>query len=105
MPDKRRALIDGLGPSANDDRSEEERQFVFQPTSKPTPDRSQAQTPNSSKSVRVPITTRFPQEVAERLKRTAFERQMAGRTPCSMQDILAEALEMWFAKNGDSDQR
>ncbi|MEZ6140784.1 MAG: hypothetical protein R3B84_09455 [Zavarzinella sp.] len=47
---------------------------------------------------RIPLTTRVKPELASSLKRISLERQLAGIQPCSMQDIVEEALELWLVR-------
>jgi hypothetical protein len=49
---------------------------------------------------RVPFTTRVRTDYSAALKRASLERQLAGRFPNTLQDILEEALEPWLRANG-----
>jgi len=44
------------------------------------------------------MTVRFRPELAERLKRTVFERRLAGDKPDTIQDAVNDAVELWLAK-------
>ena len=48
----------------------------------------------------MPLTTRLRPELAIALKRASLERQLAGQTPNTMQDILEQALEPWLKGHG-----
>jgi outer membrane biosynthesis protein TonB len=120
MP-KRRSLADGLKstPTAN---PEKEAAFVFgatkpkNPTAKkPTKPKSKpaAEEPTSTSAPdvapepapeqilgRSPLTTRLRSDIGTALKRASLERQLAGQTPYTVQDILEEALEPWLKDRG-----
>lgn len=49
---------------------------------------------------RSPFSTRLRTDFAAALKRASLERQLAGREPNSVQEILEEALETWLRTNG-----
>lgn len=49
---------------------------------------------------RVPISTRIRDDFARALKRASLERQLEGREPNTLQDILEEAIEPWLKTNG-----
>ena len=59
--------------------------------------------PGSDRSVNaekwVPLSTRVPNGLHRKLKRTAFERQESGVEPNSIQDILVEAVDHWLTRN------
>lgn len=91
----RRPLLDALNPPPPTDRREEER-FVFgdrPPSPEPAPPRPPA-TP------RQPFTTRIRGDLATALKRASLERQLDGRQPHAVQDILDAALEPWLRDQG-----
>lgn len=50
----------------------------------------------------MPLTTRLTPETVERLRRLCLERQLAGIEPCTVQEILEDALQGWFAENADA---
>jgi hypothetical protein len=49
---------------------------------------------------RVPIGARVRTDLAVALKRASLERQLTGREPFAIQDILEDAITMWLLKNG-----
>lgn len=48
----------------------------------------------------VSMTFRLPSELSARLLRASLERKLSRRKPFTQQDIVAEALVLWFAKQG-----
>jgi len=120
MP-KRRSLADGLKTPPKAD-PEKEAAFVYgekqakserpKKTDKPKPQPTeQAPTPSSASDVppepqpepslgRSPLTTRLRSDIGAALKRASLERQLAGLTPHTVQDILEEALEPWLLSHG-----
>jgi hypothetical protein len=110
----RRTLIEGLKKRPKADPKKEEA-FVFgdevkrkleAPTRTREPkEQSAAPTPSPSPGLgglggRVPLTTRIRPELAAALKRASLERQLAGQTPNTVQDILEQALEPWLKDRG-----
>ncbi len=120
MP-KRRSLADGLKstPTAN---PEKEANFVFgdtnpksapakkapkpkpqpaeqKPTPQTPPDAPSEQQPEQSLG-RSPLTTRLRSDIGTALKRASLERQLAGQSPHTVQDILEVVLEPWLKSHG-----
>jgi hypothetical protein len=115
----RRTLVEGLKSRQKADRHKEEA-FVFgkkekpQPTARPpkaapakTGERGGDKPPPPPPAAqlqalagRVPLTTRIRPEMATALKRASLERQLAGETPNTVQDILEQALEPWLKDRG-----
>ena len=70
-----------------------------------------ASTPAASESVllhsplpaerRAPVsmTFRLPAELPSALLRTAMERKLRGESPCTQQDIVAQAVREWLERN------
>lgn len=90
--------------------SVKERKFLGQDTS-PTTTESKPLTdapPNppqptlAKKSRWVPVTTRLPEEIVHQLKMVCREREDAGIEPSTRQDILTEALSIWFTEFTDT---
>lgn len=90
---ERRALVEGLKPGPVAVEPGAERRFVFG-EKEPAP--AAITTPIS----RSPISTRIRSDYATALKRASLERQLAGVTPSTLQDILEEAIEPWLRGNG-----
>lgn len=108
MSNERRSLVEGLKPPTPEQKQAEE-SFVYgaeraEPT-KPKPSAAAAD-PQEKPGLlpqmynRVPITTRARPEVASALKRASLERQLAGKEPYYVQDILEAAVETWLRNNG-----
>ena len=49
---------------------------------------------------RAPLTTRVRGDLAAALKRASLERQLAGVTPNTVQEILDDALAAWMTGHG-----
>jgi hypothetical protein len=99
---ERRQLIEGLKAPPPPVDANLEREFVFGGKAKgegavlpvmETPQRQQVM-------ARSPISTRIRADFAAALKRASLERQLAGETPNTLQEILEEALEPWLKSNG-----
>lgn len=89
---ERRSLIAGV--TASPSTSTAERNFVYK-------ERTAVATPATAKPpARSPLTTRIRDDYAKALKRASLERQLAGITPSTLQDILEEALRPWLQDNG-----
>lgn len=87
---ERRPLVAGVGPAT----SAAEREFVYK-------ERVIAPSPAKPRAVtRSPLTTRLRDDYGKALKRASLERQIAGVTPNTLQDILEEALGPWLRENG-----
>ena len=109
----RRTLIEGLKKRPKADPKKEEA-FVFGDEVKrkvelpprPREPKEQSSSPPSPAAGlgglggRVPLTTRIRPELAAALKRASLERQLAGQTPNTVQDILEQALEPWLKAQG-----
>ena len=48
---------------------------------------------------RVPLTTRCRPELATALKRASLKRQLEGREPARIQEIIEEAVKNWLVDN------
>ena len=105
---ERRSLIEGVKTSSSIDPSLE-KGFVFGSKAKPeqtapTPPaadtREGKETHPGNAIGRVPLTTRVRTDYAAALKRASLERQLAGLTPNTLQDILEAAVEPWLRSNG-----
>ena len=122
MP-KRRPLVAGLKNSSKTDPRKES-EFVYgtkdrtpktkQRTAPAAPEKAPTPAPPSPElpqeaipdanavrpTGRASITTRLKADVAAALKRASLERQLAGLTPHTVQDILEEAVEPWLKSHG-----
>ena len=122
MP-KRRPLVAGLKNSTKTDPRKES-EFVYgkkdrtpktkqrsapaepekaPPPIPPSPELPQEAIPDANAARpagRASITTRLKADVAAALKRASLERQLAGLTPHTVQDILEEAVEPWLKRHG-----
>lgn len=49
---------------------------------------------------RAPISTRIRADFAAALKRASLERQLNGKQPHTLQDILEQAIEPWLKEHG-----
>ena len=102
---ERRALVEGLKPTAPLVDPEKEKAFVFRDQKESTAKVNQpaVATPTSSTTVvhaRVPFSTRMRADFANALKRASLERQLEGVEPNTLQDILEQAVEPWLRSNG-----
>jgi hypothetical protein len=115
---ERRSLVSGLSsPGAADPKKEEA--FVYgknepgrQPTKEeqsltPDPAATPGAAPEPAAEVtvhqpsgRTPLTTRLRPDLAHALKRASLERQLSGKDPHTVQDILETALEPWLKEHG-----
>jgi hypothetical protein len=110
----RRTLIEGLKKRPKADPKKEEA-FVFgdemkrkveaPPRTREPKEQSAPPPPSPAAGLgglggRVPLTTRIRPELAAALKRASLERQLAGQTPNTVQDILEQALEPWLNAQG-----
>ena len=112
---KRRSLVSGIKGSEGNDPSQEAA-FVYgttepspsvttnEPPTDPMPE-PVAEVPEANLSPaapagRLPLTTRLRSDLALALKRASLERQLAGQTPNTVQDILELALEPWLKDHG-----
>ena len=90
---ERRSLSQGLTetPKALDPAREE--QFVY--GRKPQPPAAPPSAPGLT-----PISTRLRADFITALKRASLERQLEGREPNTLRDILEEAIEPWLRSHG-----
>lgn len=104
---ERRSLVEGVKAGGVD--SSLEKNFVYGSKPKPgpgdqappaaaVPEGKGAQSGNARG--RVPLTTRVRGDYAAALKRASLERQLAGQTPNTLQEILEEAVGPWLRSNG-----
>ena len=91
---ERRTLTEGIKPLAapmQEPDPSRERQFVF------------GELPASSMPAvdigRTAISTRIRSDFARALKRASLQRQLQGEQPCTLQDILEEAVEPWLRRH------
>jgi len=111
---RRRTLAEGLKGGKKRDRDKGEA-FVFggkspEKTKESLPKReekveaatSPTAAPGSMPGLtgRMPLSTRIRSDLATALKRASLERQLAGETPNTVQDILEAALEPWLKEKG-----
>lgn len=94
---ERRSLTEGLKATPPPIDVGKEKAFVFgeKESAKPAAPATQVAPLN-----RVPISTRIRDDYARALKRASLERQLEGREPNTLQDILEEAIEPWLKSNG-----
>lgn len=104
---ERRSLVEGVKAASPDPSLE--KSFVYGGKQKPGPEHhatTQAAAPEGKGAQggnalgRVPLTTRVRSDYAAALKRASLERQLAGQTPNTLQDILEAAVEPWLRING-----
>jgi len=91
---ERRSLTEGLKAAPPPIDVSKEKTFVF---GDKEPAKPSVAAPTLS---RVPISTRIRDDFARALKRASLERQLEGREPNTLQDILEEAIEPWLKING-----
>jgi hypothetical protein len=120
---KRRPLVAGLKNSSKADPRKES-EFVYgkkdrspkakqrtapaEPEKAPPPAPPPAELPSevipdataARPAGRASITTRLKADVAAALKRASLERQLAGLTPHTVQDIIEEVVEPWLKRHG-----
>jgi len=91
---ERRSLTDGLKATPPPIDTSKEKAFVF--------GEKDSAKPNGAAAAinRVPLSTRIRDDYARALKRASLERQLEGREPNTLQDILEEAIEPWLKTNG-----
>lgn len=95
---ERRPLTEGLKETPPEIK-QAEREFVFGEKEKPKPVESADRVLPQYRS-RAPLTTRVRPELASALKRASLTRQLEGREPYHVQEIMEEALENWLGCNG-----
>lgn len=99
----RRSLVEGLKNTPPPIETTLEKDFVYGKVTKPTQLAEQpiATTPTAtSNHARSPFSTRIRTDFAGALKRASLERQLAGESPNTLQDILEEAIEPWLKTHG-----
>lgn len=87
----RRSLLDGIEPKPappGTPPTDSEKEFVY--------GKDQPQ----DTTTRTTLSTRIRGDYAKLLKRASLERQLEGRTPNTLQDILEEAIKPWLKKHG-----
>ena len=109
MGAERRPLSAGVKPAVDVDLTRA-KEFVYgNEKIKPDPQPQPPETPATAESRdgkgppaigRVPFTTRVRTDYSAALKRASLERQLEGRFPNTLQDILEESLEPWLRTNG-----
>lgn len=113
---QRRTLVTGLEETP--DVKSLERKFVYgdklsatdssKDTDASVPTDTNANTATNSDDIlpqyrgRVPLTTRCRPELATALKRASLKRQLEGREPSRIQEIIEEAVKKWLTDNGYS---
>ena len=103
---ERRPLVAGLQQATVDRKVEEA--FVFNkpsptpeaPPQAPAPEAGEGKGKAANAAGRVPLTTRIRTDFGNALKRASLQRQLEGKEPNTVQDILEEALEPWLRKHG-----
>jgi hypothetical protein len=105
---KRRSLVSGVKGTDKSDPNKEE-VFVYgetEPVNQSEPKADTSSAPILAEPIvsvptgRSPLTTRLRSDLAQALKRASLERQLAGQTPNTVQDILELALEPWLKNHG-----
>ena len=94
---ERRTLTQGLKETPPPIDVAKEKAFVF---GDKEPAKPAAPVVPAASLNRVPISTRIRDDFARALKRASLERQLEGREPNTLQDILEEAIEPWLKANG-----
>lgn len=99
---ERRSLVEGIVDQ--DPPREQIDDFVFggkaKPSVQPTVQGDSGILPQFL--MRVPLTTRVSPEVASSVKRASLTRQLQGKEPFYVQEIMEEALIAWLKQNGYS---
>ena len=93
----RRSLVEGLKPAPQSVDKERERQFVYAETG--GEGAVENATPTRPVATRSPISTRIRADLASALKRASLERQLEGKEPNTLCDILEQAIEPWLRAN------
>lgn len=99
---ERRSLTEGLKATPIIDPAVA-KEFIH--AGKPSPAKPEAvPTPAANQKApvlgRAPISTRIRADFAAALKRASLERQLKGKEPHTLQDILEQAIEPWLRTNG-----
>lgn len=106
---QRRPLVAGLQPNTVDPQVEKAFVFATKPNTEappppppqvPAPEAGEGKGKAANASSRAPFTTRIRSDFANALKRASLQRQLEGKEPNTLQDILEEALEPWLRKHG-----
>ena len=102
---ERRPLVAGLQPNPVDPQVEQA--FVFAgkataeaPPAAPASEAAGGKGRAANAPGRVPLTTRIRTDFGNALKRASLQRQLEGREPSTVQEILEEALEPWLRAHG-----
>ncbi|HVX16321.1 MAG TPA: hypothetical protein VHC22_34360 [Pirellulales bacterium] len=95
----RRSLVAGIKPATPPVDPSVEKDFIYrapsgETTAKPA---APATTANIARS---PLSTRIRADFAAALKRASLERQLEGKEPNTLCDILEQAIEPWLRTNG-----
>jgi hypothetical protein len=90
---ERRSLVEGLHTPEPPLDPVKAQEFVFGRNRRPKP--TTKRTADAS-----PLSTRIRTDFAVALKRASLERQLNGPEPCTLRDILEEAIEPWLRSNG-----
>lgn len=89
----RRSLTEGLKATPPPVDTTKEKAFVFG-------GKDQGNPANSAVVNRVPLSTRIRADMFAALKRASLERQLSGREPHTIIEIIEEAIEPWLRANG-----
>ena len=95
---ERRPLIAGIKPTAPPVDPSREHEFVHGTKKREGGEaKSSATTPAVG---RTPISTRIRSDIALALKHASLQRQLDGKEPSTLCDIMEEAIEPWLKSNG-----
>lgn len=108
---ERRRLIEGL--KASDIEPEVANQFIYgepepakpkvgKPAKPETPPAPVPIAPPANVVSRAQLSTRVRTDLASQVKRLSLERQLAGKQPNSLQEIVEEALTVWLQAQGET---
>lgn len=95
----RRSLVAGIKPTEPAVDPTVENDFVYRPPSGEGAAKSTPPAPAASVG-RSPLSTRIRADFAAALKRASLERQLEGKEPNTLCDILEQAIEPWLKTNG-----
>src|SRR5262249_39643846 len=101
---ERRSLAAGIKAATSVDPALE-KDFVYSNRPKAAPSAAahaarEGKGAHAANVPRAPFTTRVRADYAAALKRASLERERAGLTPHTLQDIRDEALEPWLRNHG-----